>query len=222
MHWEALEQPLSGRFRYSDSGHLFHGSRGMGHHGYAICLRCGRAASEDGPAMETQAPQVFRTPHKRLRGGKAADGSGECDGTGFAIQRGLALGGGRVTDVFELQLQGLAEDDVAWSVGIALRQAFTLRLGIEEQEVGVAVRPSKAVDGSLQRSIFLYDVAEGGNGYVEALRTDIVEAMGGIARVLDCVKRCDAACHACLITFGTQFVSTDLNRHKALAFLHAR
>ena len=222
LHWEALEKPLSGRFRYSDSGHLFHGSRGMGHHGYAICLRCGRAASEHGPAMETQAPQVFRAPHKRLRGGKAADGSGECDGTGFAIQRGLALGGGRVTDVFELQLQGLVEDDVAWSVGIALRQAFTLRLGIEEQEVGVAVRPSKAEDGSLQRSIFLYDVAEGGNGYVEALRTDIVEAIRGIDQVLDCVKRCDAACHACLITFGTQFVSTDLDRHKALAFLRTR
>ena len=218
-HWTPIEQPLRGRFRYSDRGHLFHGSGGKGHHGYAICLRCGRAASEEGPPMETQAPQVFRAPHKRLRGGKATDGSGECDGAGFAIQRGLALGGGRVTDVFELQLQGLVDDDVAWSVGIALRQAFTLRLGIEEREVGVAVRPSKAEDGSLQRSIFLYDVAEGGSGYVEVLRTDIVEAISAIDRVLDCVKRCDAACHACLITFGTQYVSDELDRHKALEFL---
>ena len=221
-HWEALEQPLSGRFRYSDSGHLFNGSRGKGRYGYAICLRCGRAASEDGPPKETQAPQVFRTPHKRLRGGKASDGSGECDGAGFAIQRGLALGGGRVTDVFELQLQGLVEDDVAWSLGVALRQAFTSRLGIEEQEVGVAVRPSKAEDGSLQRSVFLYDVAEGGNGYVEALRDDIAGAIRGIDQVLDCVKDCDVACHACLVTFGTQFFSSDLNRHKALAFLHSK
>ena len=218
-HWTSLEQPLLGRFRYSDRGHLFHGSRGKGRHGYAICLRCGRAASEEGPPREAKAPQVFRAPHKRLRGGRAADGSGECDAADFAIQRGLALGGSRVTDVFELQLQGLV-DDVAWSVGVALRQAFTLRIGIEEREVGVAVRPSKAEDGSLQRSIFLYDVAEGGSGYVEALRTDIEEAIRGMDRVLDCVKHCDAACHACLVTFGTQYISSDLNRHKALAYLH--
>ena len=220
-HWSPLEGPLAGRFRYSDSGHLFHGSRGMGHHGYAICLRCGRAASEEGPSDKTQAPRVFREPHKRLRGGKALDGSGECDGAGFAIQRGLALGGGRVTDVFELQLHGLVDDDMAWSVGVALRQAFTTRLGIEEREVGVAVRPSKAEDGSLQRSIFLYDVAEGGSGYVEALRSSIAQDIGGIGQVLDCVKNCDEACHACLITFGTQYVSVGLDRHKALTFLRS-
>lgn len=219
--WTPVEHPLRGRFRYSDRGHLFHGSRGKEHHGYAVCLRCGRAASEDGPPMESKAPQVFREPHRRLRGGKAADGSGNCDGEGFAIQRGLALGGGRLTDVFELQLDGIVDDHVAWPIGIALRQVFTLRLGIEEREVGVAVRPSKAEDGSLRRSIFLYDVAEGGSGYVEALRTEVVEAIGGIDRVLDCVKRCDAACHACLITFGTQYVAKDLDRHRALAFLRS-
>ena len=220
--WVPVEEPLRGRFRYSDHGHLFHGSRGEGRHGYAVCLRCGRAASEEGPPTATQLPQVFRAPHKRLRGGKADDGSGECDGAGFAIQRGLALGGSRVTDVFELQLQGLVDDDAAWSVGIALRQAFALRIGIEEREVGVAVRPSKAEDGSLQRSIFLYDVAEGGSGYVEALRGEIEAAISGTVQVLDCVKRCDAACHACLITFGTQYISSELDRHKALAFLHSQ
>lgn len=217
--WEGLPDPLAGRSRYSDAGHLFHGSRGARHHGYAVCLRCGRAASEEGPPAQTTAPHVFRQPHSRLRGGKAADGSGECDGSGFAIQRGLALGGSRVTDVFELQLAGLVDDGVAWSVGIALRRAFTRRLGIEDQEVGVAVRSSRGEYGAPQRSIFLYDMAEGGSGYVEALQHRIVGDLRDARHVLDCARSCDAACHACLLTFGTQYLSEELNRRDALEFL---
>ena len=219
--WRELPSSARGRFRYSDSGHLFHGSRGVGRHGYAICLRCGRAESEEGPADRTVVPKKFREPHSRLRGGKASDGSGECDGSGFAIQRGLALGGSRFTDVFELQLDGWVEEGIAWSVGIALRHAFARRLGIEDQEVGVAVRPSTTHDGTMHRSIFLYDIAEGGSGYVEALQQDITGDLRAAKEVLDCVKGCDSACHACLLSFGTQYLSQNLNRHDALAFLSA-
>ncbi len=217
--WTWLADPRNGRFRYSDQGHLFHGSRGGNVHGYAICLRCGRAASEVGPASETGLPEPFKDGHTRLRGGKNPDGSSRCDGTGFAIQRGLSLGGSRTTDVFELQLAGLADDGAALSIGIALRRAFCRRIGIEEEEVGVTVRQSRAHDESIKQSIFLYDAASGGNGYVEALRNHVIAALRDSAHILNCAKKCDTACHGCLLTYDTQHDSTRLDRHRALDFL---
>lgn len=219
--WTQFIDPIFGRFRYTDSGHLFHGSRGAGGHGYAVCLRCGRTASESGPASETGPPEVFRNGHSRLRGGKDPDGSSQCDGEPYthAIQRGLSLGGSRTTDVFELQLAELDDAATALSLGIALRRAFCQRLGIEEGEVGVTERPSKSVDGTIQRSIFLYDAAAGGNGYVAALRDHIDSSLLESTNVLDCPKNCDAACHGCLLTFDTQHQSEKLDRNKALMFL---
>ena len=217
--WEPLPNRALGRFRYSDTGHLFHGSRGVGGFGYAVCLRCGRAASEEGTHTTAKLPQIFRGRHSRLRGGKQRDGSSTCDGEGFSIKRGLALGGSRTTDVFELQLAMLKDQHVAWSLGIALRQAFTRQLGIEAQEVGVAVRPSKGEDGTQLQSIFLFDTAEGGSGYVEAMRWHGTEALRQTRQILNCVNNCDAACHGCLLTYGTQYASDTLNRHDALAFL---
>ena len=217
--WQALPEHVGGRFRYDDSGHLFHGSRGAGRYGYAICLRCGRAASEEGPPGETVVPEAVAMGHPRLRGGKNRNGESSCDGAGFAVQRGLALGGSCQTDVFELQLEGLIEDGTALSIGIALRQTFCRQLGIEEEEVGVAARQARAADGSRQQSIFLFDAATGGNGYVAALRTLVAPALRHSQAVLDCRKRCDTACHACLLTYDTQFEATKLDRKKAHAFL---
>ena len=219
--WTPLADPSIGRFRYTDSGHLFHGSGGVGRHGYAVCLRCGRSASEVGPPSKTVLPEAFQNGHSRLRGGKDTDGSSQCDGTGFAIQRGLWLGGSRITDVFELQLTELNEDATALSLGIALRRAFCRRLGIEEEEVGVTVRQSKSADGTIQQSIFLYDAGTGGNGYVAALRDHVASALQESIAVLNCVKKCDAACHGCLLTFDTQYYSAKLDRHKAREFLTA-
>ena len=217
--WTPFADPRIGRFRYADSGHLFHGSQGVSGHGYAVCLRCGRAASEVGPASTTRPPDAVREGHSRLRGGKNPDGSSRCNGAGFAIQRGLSLGGSRTTDVFELQLTGLDDSGTALSLGIALRSAFCRRLGIEEEEVGVSARQGRAADDTIQQSIFLYDAATGGNGYVAALRDHVAPALRGSVHVLDCMKNCDAACHGCLLTYGTQYDSTRLDRHKARAFL---
>ena len=217
--WATFADPRIGRFRYTDSGHLFHGSRGLNGHGYAVCLRCGRAASEIGPASEQDIPEALQGGHPRLRGGKKRDGSSRCIGTGFAIQRGLSFGGSRTTDVFELQLFGLQDRGIALSLGIALRRAFCVRLGIEEREVGVSVRPGKAPDETILQSIFLYDEATGGNGYVAALRDQAAPALRESIHILDCGKKCDAACHGCLLTFDTQYDSAKLDRHEARSFL---
>ena len=219
LDWVAFANPYTGRFRYSAFGHLFHGSRGQHRHGYAICLRCGRAASEVGDPSATATPEVVQEGHSRLRGGENRDGNSVCDGKGFAIQRALTLGGSRTTDVFELQLVGLYDEGTALSIGVALRRTFTQRLGIEEEEVGVAARQSKAYNGTVQRSIFLYDSSAGGNGYVEALREHIAPALRGSRKVLECPNNCDAACHGCLLTYDTQHNAEILDRKAALNFL---
>ena len=217
--WSQLADPSIGRFRYTDKGHLFHGNKGARGHGYAICMRCGRAASENGLASETELPESFREGHLRLRGGKEQDGVSQCKGAGFAIQRNLSLGGSRATDVFELQLAGLREDDTALSIGVALRAAFCRLNGIEDREVDVVARPTRATDGTIQQSIFLYDLANGGNGFVASLRDQVAISLKEAVEILNCANECDTACHSCLLNFGTQYDWTKLNRVKALNFL---
>ena len=217
--WSHIDDPCGGRYRYSDAGHLYHGSRGAHGRGYALCLRCGRAASEIGHTHETAAPDAVGPGHLRLRGGKDRDGASVCDGEGFAIQRGLSLGGSRHTDVFELQVEGLADEVVAMSISTALRTAFCRLMGIQEDEVGVTVRQARAEDGSVCQSMFLYDMADGGNGYVAALRDNVAFTLKGTTEVLRCRKGCDAACEACLLTFGSQYEAKRLDRHRALGFV---
>ena len=81
------------------------------------------------------------------------------------------------------------------------------------------MRPGRAPDETILQSIFLYDEATGGNGYVAALRDQVASALHKSIHILDCGKKCDAACHGCLLTFDTQYDSAKLNRHEARAFL---
>ena len=218
--WSELTDPVKGRLRYAPDGHLFHLSTGQNGHGYAICLRCGRAASETGPRNEAGLPDEVGPGHTRLRGGKDDDGQASCDGAAFAIQRHLWLGGGRQTDVCEIQLVGMADNPTALSLAIAMRRAFCGLLGIEDEEVGFAARPSKAEDGSGMQSLFLYDSATGGNGYVAALKYLTADVLHKSLHVLDCRRNCDQACHGCLLSYSTQHYAKELSRHHALSFLN--
>ena len=117
-----------------------------------------------------------------------------------------------------MQIEYLADDVAALSIGIALRSAFCRLIGIQEDEVGVTVRQAQSPDGKLLQAIFFYDMAAGGNGYVAALRDHVGTTIKGALGVLDCARKCDAACHACLLSFGSQYEVERLDRHKALEF----
>ena len=52
-----------------------------------------------------------------------------------------------------------------------------------------------------------------------ALREHVVPSLRETLHALDCVKNCDAACHACLLTYDTQHESAKLDRHRALSFM---
>jgi len=223
--WAPLPQPELGRYRFSSEGHIFHRSGGSNGHGFAICLRCGRSASEqvgDGTQLPFQMNE-----HYRLRGGKEANGESRCQGNdqSWAIKRNQWLGVATSTDVFELQLNdlnsgGAANDERAvYSVAVALRRALAEELGITDREIGCAAVPSRTMSGSAARSIVLYDTASGGAGFVTEAPSMLPKLVSRAQEILRCKKDCDTACHACLLAYDTQHEASKLDRKRALSLL---
>lgn len=223
--WQALPRPELGRYRYAGNGRIFSYSRGHGANGYAVCLRCGRAASEadaGGPL-----PDQLRD-HKPLRGGSDRNERGTCRGNDnpWSIVRGLWLGASKETDVFELQLRDpttgepLVSDAAACSIAVALRQALAARIGIEDREIGWACVPARiGSTGEETRSIVLFDTATGGAGFVAQAVQYLPELLRRAWKILECPRHCDAACHGCLLTYDTSHHARELDRRAALRFL---
>jgi DEAD/DEAH box helicase domain-containing protein len=223
--WTPLPRAELGRLRCSAEGVVVHHSEGVHGYGYALCLRCGAAASEVS-ARPTDANDPLR-PHRPLRGGKDRDGLGDCPGARGSIQRGLRLGAETRTDVFELQLHDLATSDAltddvaAASIAVALRHALAEHLGLDERELGWATVRSNAPSGRRgARSVVLYDRAVGGAGYVAAAPAAMKRLLQRARELLLCrARRCDGACHGCLLSADTQYDVARLNRHAGLRVL---
>ena len=224
--WTPMPNPVLGKFRFDQAGSIFHHSKGANGEGYAVCLRCGRAASEVGPAsQELLAPFAKDGPHARLRTGRKEDNTQECPGSEgqFSIKRNLWLAGEISTDVLQLRIQHpsplkvLIPNTVAVSLAVAFRLTLSRRLGVEQREIGWAVQQS--VDGgNAVRDIFLYDSAAGGAGYVSSSAGLIQDVIRDAETLLKACS-CDSACHSCLLDFDTQQYADDLNRIAALEWL---
>ena len=227
--WLTMPSSRLGRYRVSADGSLFHRSDGLHNQGYALCLRCGQA---DSMLANEQLPMVFADergtpiPHQRLRGGKNHDREQACPGSNepWAIKQGLRLGFVTHAEILELQLQdptnGRPIDPVtAYSIAVALRRAIAQRLGIEEREIGCTTSPSRSIGGHAAHSIYLFDTASGGAGYVSQA-VDWLPALFQHAQdILRCLRDCDAACQGCLLTYDTQHNLDDLDRIRALSLL---
>jgi DEAD/DEAH box helicase domain-containing protein len=225
--WSSLPQANWGRYRWSSEGHIFHFSRGLHSHGFAICLRCGRAASE---VMESSAELPGEmSDHFRLRGGKELNGSSRCSGNDeeWAIKRNQWLGVSTHTDVFELQLlrpdTGSPPDrTAAYSIAVALREALAEHLGIETREIGVGAIRSKTPSQQAGFSSVLFDRANGGAGFVAELAGELPRLINQARARLDCPRQCDRACQACLLGYDTQHHADYLDRKAALEWLNQR
>ena len=227
--WLSMPSSRLGRYRVNTFGSLFHRTDGLHGKGYALCLRCGRA---DSMASDGRLPSVFANeqgnpiPHKRLRGGKNQDRETACPGSDepWAIKRELRLGVATRTEVLEMQLQEpvnahpIKHRDTAYSLAVALRRALTQRLGIEEREVGCAAVPSRGEEGEAY-SVYLFDTASGGAGYVSQAINWFLELFRQARDVLTCPRDCDAACQGCLLTYDTQYHVGHLDRKQALNLL---
>ncbi|MBB1089756.1 DEAD/DEAH box helicase [Rhodopseudomonas palustris] len=225
VDWTPFTQPLPGRYRTTPTGQLVHYSGGLHGKGYALCLRCGRAE-----AMPTDAQPVDKQPlalHKRLRGGRLNDSEKYCPGNDadWAILRNVYLGITTQTELFELQLNDAGADQridktIAYTLAVALRRALCQHLGIAEEEIGVLTAPSRGVNNEQTYSLYLYDVATGGAGYVSQTATHLPELLNTARALLaNCPNNCDAACQGCLLTYDTQHHLDQLNRQLTLDWI---
>ncbi|MDF1664479.1 MAG: DEAD/DEAH box helicase, partial [Planctomycetota bacterium] len=222
--WRPFPEPKVGRCRFDCEGRIFSHSSGLHRKGYALCLRCGRAAAEQGDSSDVEIPKDLQN-HKRLRGGRRDEGTDHCPGNEqtYAIQRNLTLGGMQRTGVVEIQLKnpesGVSPSLVECStLAVSLRQSLANQLGIEVRELGWSTNSIKR-DGVIERSIVLYDAAEGGAGYVAHVGESLGELLKSAKELLNCPNGCDAACHGCLLGFDTQHEIDRLDRHAASEFL---
>ena len=225
--WVAMPNPALGSFRYDTAGLVFHHSKGALGEGYAICLSCGRAASEFGKAEDGESdPLAKDEPHSRLRGGSKKANTHICPGNdrAGAVTRNVYLGGEEFTDVFQIRLKHPTRPDSlsrteATSLAIAMRTALARRLGIVNRELGWAVQKN-ADSGVAYRDIYIFDAAAGGAGYVAATGGLIETLLHDVKELLQCPgAECDKACHACLLDFDTQNHMEHLDRKAALSVL---
>ncbi|HEB70649.1 MAG TPA: DEAD/DEAH box helicase [Desulfobulbus sp.] len=227
--WVYLPTVKLGRCRVSRQAMIIHRSDGLHDSGYALCLRCGRA---DSMRSKDELPFIFvdekgePRPHRRLRGGRTGEyGETECPGSHepWAIKRNIRLGVTRRTEVLELQLysvQGVPADrETAYTVGVALRRALAEKIGIEELEIGVTVSPVRDAHDNPIFSVYLFDTAQGGAGYVSQSVEFLPELFAKTREILTCPRDCDSACQACLLSFDTQYHIDQLDRHLALALI---
>lgn len=221
--WQSLARPELGRIRSTGDGQVFTYSRGAGGAGYAVCLRCGRAASMAGDDLPDELLM-----HRPLRGGQDRSADGACRGneSAWSIAKGVSLGVMRQTDVLELQLHALepltpeTQMRAASSIAVALRQALTERIGVEEREIGWSASTTRLPDSGVSAmSIVLFDTATGGAGFVGQGVRHIPELIRRARKILTCPRNCDGACHACLVTYDTAHHIHEFNRHDALAVL---
>lgn len=175
--------------------------------GYSVCLECGRAS--------TNADDLLN--HKRLRGGQNVQNTVICGGNDnpFAIRSEVLLVGRFHTDFFEIRCKdergALINDEITlYSVGQALSKSLTSFLGIEEQEVNFGIKKYQGFS-----SIFLFDTAKGGAGYVSQCANFFEEiCREALAKLEQC--NCTSACTKCLIDRNSQYHLEKLNRNLAI------
>ena len=229
--WQPVVTNEIGRFRVNGRGRLFAYSTGAGGQGYALCLDCGRAASDH---EEDEIPATLKD-HFPLSQTAVTIGSRRnsarkmCRGneSPWRIRRNVWLGVAKETDVFELQLRLQAPDSkeqrarAASSIAVALRRALAERIGVEDREIGWRAVAARDEDGTSQvYSILLYDMATGGAGFSTQAPAHLPSLMRRAREILLCSSGgCDGACQHCLLAHDTSYLASSLNRVDALEYL---
>lgn len=208
-----------GRFRHDPDGVIFHYSGGRDNRGYRLCLACGRAAVEK---ADGTIPGIMEG-HKKLRSGSKKEGTVLCHATeeSFLLKKEIFLGASGRSDVFELQLQNglsqkwLADKNTAITIAVGLRRALAEELGIDDRELGWSVEKRQEEGQGMRLSIFLYDSAEGGAGYVGQAGRYFPGLLRRALGLMECQKSCDKVCHSCLLTYDTEHYFEFLDRISA-------
>jgi len=216
--WQALPDVRFGRIRIDREGQVVTRSSGIHGKGYALCLCCGRAETEEddlgSPDMlKNHVPLVPIRQEQRIRG--------YCPGgltQQTRIQRNLILVHETRTDVFELQLPSGTKRPEALALAAGLREALAEKLGAEALEMGIAIGSGVDETKSKTLSVFLFDRAAGGAGLVTRL-AEFDEFKICLEKAIDrltCCEECEYGCPACILRPDINFGEEFPDRPKAL------
>ncbi len=240
--WQALSKLDYGRFRATQTGHLFHYNDGRGA-GYALCWHCGRTQTIETTLdasgehiVSNEEKHRITQPHRQLQG-TSKTGSRYCPTEPWSIKVGnidkikqtvtmpLVLGVPTTTTMLELQLRNpethtwLDDRTLGTTLGTAIRLAFSSMEGLADSELGVAVQRRNSPDRTPTTSIFIYDKASQGAGYSMQLAEHLPAVLkAAYDFVKDCQAGCDKACHSCLLDFETQHQLSHLDRHAVVSY----
>ena len=217
--WTSFIDAARGRIRSSRDGMVYFSSKGgKGGLGYSVCLYCGRAEADATAGGPGHKPLNEHRPLRFTR----ADADGRCPGNDqpFLVQSGLGLGHEISTDVVEIQPVDLEHAGAAWALGSALREALARRLGIESNELGIAVGERMNSIGGGTHSIYLFDRASGGAGFAPRLTELFADVLRDAKRILDCKQPgCVSGCSSCVLTSDLGTKAELIDRQKAFEFL---
>lgn len=229
-----------GTFRTDPDGLVFHQSSGVYGNGYFICLSCGRAeSSRFSPQSHPEKWDEQRTnflkhlPMKPISKGKVNKDElkpGACDPKqrGFLAQH-LFIGAQDSTNVFEMYLKDpktgayLNTDDDKTTVetlSVAFRDALAACHGINAEELGFGIKQVE-IDKDIAYAISIYDKASGGAGFSSTAHQHLNDLFKKAKDILNCMDGCGTACHSCLLSYDTRFISHKLDRKKALDYLES-
>ena len=203
--WQIVSADEGCRMRATAMGQVITLGSGENDSGYAICLVCGRAASEHASGGIGAGPvPAAMLGHKPLvSGGKETVVSNRCIGGESAqrIQRHVHLLHDRRTDVFELQLPLESTQAAAVALAAAIRESVAAWLGVEPAELGIATGPSKGAEQSRRVSAYLFDKAAGGAGLSIRLGEEGIFAtlIKDVTAQLDCPEGCANGCPSCIL-----------------------
>lgn len=192
----------------------------IGHgNGYAVCTECGRTEP-----MPLDVNAIPLENHLRLRGGKDT-GDKLCRGNdnNIKIRSDVALAGSFHTDVIEIRLRDIAgsfsnDESLMLSFAVALKWQLCKHLGIDDDEIGLGIKKYRTDKHQHFRSLFLYDTANGGAGYIKQIPDyyDIlIEKMH--KRICEC--DCNSCCTKCLLDRSSQSYVNLLNRKNLIEWL---
>jgi len=211
---------LQNRMGWLRAGHgadIHHHTFGMERAGFTVCLACGWSAA--GKALPDKTG-IYR--HKQPFTNRDCQAARE---SGWLVKQLGALGATTRTDVLEYVLvpgldgAPLADQVVAKTLAVLLRNVAARRLEIEARELGFAVQKVR-LRGDQGLGVLIYDAASGGAGYVagleshaEALLADAIEEAGR------CPANCNSACPECLLGHDTRDMGDELDRHAVIRLL---
>lgn len=235
-----LISPNVGSFRTDENGLVFHQSSGIYGHGYFICLGCGRSESsrfdrQRNPEKwdEQRTNFLKHLPMKPISKGQVSKedlkyGACDPDEKGYLVQN-LFIGAQDRTNVFEMYLKDPETDKflhteedrvIALTLSVAFRDALASCHGINAEELGFGIRQIE-IEQEVAFAISIYDKASGGAGFSSTAHQYLDKLFKQAKSILNCDDECDSACHSCLLSYDTRFISDKLNRIKALKYLES-